>query len=251
MGVRRAGRRPRRRPDRDRRRGVRSRRCRHAGRWCIPSRTFLPPERRRPDRLSRAKRPAAAPPTSASSTPSSDQGRLVGRRQHQARGADFLINRQRAIDYLNTRDQLYVVDGFAGWDPKHQIKVRVVCHPRLPRAVHVEHADPPHAGRAGDFGEPDYVIFNAGCSRPTSLTDRHDQRRRRPVLRARRVRHPRHQYAGEMKKGVFTIMNYLMPKKGVLSMHCSANEGQGRRRLALLRPVGHRQDHAVGRPRRR
>ena len=33
------------------------------------------------------------------------------------------------------------------------------------------------------------------------------------------------EYAGEMKKGVFTIMNYLMPKQGVLSMHCSANEG--------------------------
>jgi phosphoenolpyruvate carboxykinase (ATP) len=33
------------------------------------------------------------------------------------------------------------------------------------------------------------------------------------------------EYAGEMKKGVFTIMNYLMPKKGILSMHCSANEG--------------------------
>jgi phosphoenolpyruvate carboxykinase (ATP) len=35
------------------------------------------------------------------------------------------------------------------------------------------------------------------------------------------------QYAGEMKKGVFTIMNYLMPKQGVMSMHCSANEGKG------------------------
>jgi phosphoenolpyruvate carboxykinase (ATP) len=33
------------------------------------------------------------------------------------------------------------------------------------------------------------------------------------------------EYAGEMKKGVFTIMHYLMPKRGVLSMHCSANEG--------------------------
>ena len=30
------------------------------------------------------------------------------------------------------------------------------------------------------------------------------------------------EYAGEMKKGVFTIINYLMPKQGVLSMHCSA-----------------------------
>ena len=32
-------------------------------------------------------------------------------------------------------------------------------------------------------------------------------------------------YAGEMKKGIFTAMNYWMPKQGVLSMHCSANEG--------------------------
>src|SRR5690606_34007886 len=33
------------------------------------------------------------------------------------------------------------------------------------------------------------------------------------------------EYAGEMKKGVFTLMHYLMPKRGILSMHCSANEG--------------------------
>ena len=55
------------------------------------------------------------------------------------------------------------------------------------------------------------------------------------------------EYAGEMKKGVFTIMHYLMPKRGVLSMHCSANEGAARRRVAVLRPLGHRQDDALGR----
>jgi len=33
------------------------------------------------------------------------------------------------------------------------------------------------------------------------------------------------QYAGEMKKGLFGVMHYLMPRKGILSMHCSANEG--------------------------
>lgn len=39
----------------------------------------------------------------------------------------FEINRERAIDYLNTRDNVYVFDGFAGWDPKYRIKVRVIC----------------------------------------------------------------------------------------------------------------------------
>jgi|GEM_PF-2273396 len=39
----------------------------------------------------------------------------------------FNINQQRAIDYLATRPRLYVVDAFAGWDPEHRIKVRVVC----------------------------------------------------------------------------------------------------------------------------
>ncbi len=34
------------------------------------------------------------------------------------------------------------------------------------------------------------------------------------------------EYAGEIKKSVFTTMNYLLPKQGVLSMHCSANEGK-------------------------
>src|SRR5271169_555818 len=39
----------------------------------------------------------------------------------------FIINRQRAIDFLNTRDELYVFDGFAGWDPRFRLKIRVIC----------------------------------------------------------------------------------------------------------------------------
>ncbi len=41
--------------------------------------------------------------------------------------ATFLVNRERAIDYLNTRERLYVVDAFAGWDTDYRAKVRVVC----------------------------------------------------------------------------------------------------------------------------
>jgi phosphoenolpyruvate carboxykinase (ATP) len=76
------------------------------------------------------------------------------------------------------------------------------------------------------FGEPDYVILNAGefsANRyTTGMTSKtsialHFGRREMVILGS--------QYAGEMKKGVFTIMHYLMPKAGILSMHCSANEG--------------------------
>jgi phosphoenolpyruvate carboxykinase (ATP) len=76
------------------------------------------------------------------------------------------------------------------------------------------------------FGKPDYVIFNAGqfpanrfTTGMTSKTsiDLSFEKQEIVILGT--------EYAGEMKKGVFTVMNYIMPKKGVLSMHCSANEG--------------------------
>jgi len=47
----------------------------------------------------------------------------------------FIINRERAVDYLKTRKRIYVFDGYAGWDPKYRIKVRVICA----RAYHGTH----------------------------------------------------------------------------------------------------------------
>jgi phosphoenolpyruvate carboxykinase (ATP) len=84
----------------------------------------------------------------------------------------------------------------------------------------------PSAAELTEFGEPDYVIFNAGkfpanrytpqVTSKTSVTLCFEKKQF-VILGT--------EYAGEMKKGVFTIMNYIMPKQGVLSMHCSANEG--------------------------
>jgi phosphoenolpyruvate carboxykinase (ATP) len=139
----------------------------------------------------------------------------------------FLVNRERAVDYLNTRDRLYVVDGYGGWDPRHQLKIRVVCA----RAYHALFMHNmlirPTSDQLASFGEPDYVIYNAGgfpanrhTAGMTSTTsvDLSFARREFVILGT--------EYAGEMKKGVFTIMNYLMPKRGVLSMHCSATQAR-------------------------
>lgn len=140
----------------------------------------------------------------------------------------FDINYERALDYLNIKERLYVLDGFAGWDPKHQLKVRIICT----RAYHALFMHNmlirPTAEQLKSFGEPDYVVFNAGhfpANRYTqgmtsdTSVDLSFERKKLVILGT--------EYAGEMKKGVFTVMHYLMPKAGVLSMHCSANEGDG------------------------
>ena len=63
----------------------------------------------------------------------------------------FIINRQRAIDYLNTRDSLYVFDGFAGWDPRAAAEDSRDLRSGLSRAVHAQHAAAADARRVAGF----------------------------------------------------------------------------------------------------
>ncbi|KAF5388801.1 hypothetical protein D9757_005657 [Collybiopsis confluens] len=142
----------------------------------------------------------------------------------------FEINRERAIDYLNTRDNVYVFDGFAGWDPKYRIKVRVICA----RAYHALFMNNmlirPTEEELVNFGEPDFTIYNAGqfpanrftngMSSTTSV-EVNFKRMEMVILGT--------EYAGEMKKGVFSVMAsyfvFLPVKFGQLSLHSSANVG--------------------------
>ena len=147
----------------------------------------------------------------------------------------FAVNRQRAIDYLNTRERLYCVDGFAGWDPKYRIKVRVICS--LPYHALFMHTMliRPTKDELGNFGEPDFTIYNAGSFPANRLTtgmasttsvDLSLEDRELVILGT--------EYAGEMKKGVFTAVNYFAPKRGILSMHCSATADKQTGNSSLL-----------------
>jgi phosphoenolpyruvate carboxykinase (ATP) len=138
----------------------------------------------------------------------------------------FRSCRKRAVDYLARCPQLYVIDGFAGWDPAYRLKIRVICSRPYHALFMHNMLMRPSARELADFGTPDYTIYNAGSfpadsevdgvTSDTSVALNFDSREL-VILGT--------QYAGEMKKGVFTIMQYLMPKRGVLSMHCAANEG--------------------------
>ncbi|MEN6497032.1 MAG: phosphoenolpyruvate carboxykinase (ATP) [Thermoguttaceae bacterium] len=138
----------------------------------------------------------------------------------------FQANRRRAISFLNSRRVVYVVDGFAGWDPKYRLKIRVICSQAYHALFMNNMLIRPTRDELVHFGSPDYVIYNAGQfpAKPmapavtsTTSVSLSFERGELVILGT--------QYAGEMKKGVFTVMNYLMPKRDVLSMHCSANEG--------------------------
>ena len=135
----------------------------------------------------------------------------------------FQINRTRAIDYLNTRKELFVVDAFAGWDPENRLKVRVICERPYHALFMYTMLVRPTAEELADFGEPDLVIYNAGCFPANKMTRGMTSQTSIDVcFETREMVILGTQYAGEMKKGVFTVMHYLMPKKGHLSMHCSA-----------------------------
>jgi phosphoenolpyruvate carboxykinase (ATP) len=141
--------------------------------------------------------------------------------------ASFEENRGCAIEYLNQQEQLYCIDAFGGWDPAYQIKVRVICA----RAYHALFMHNmlirPKKSEMEQFGEPDYVIFNGGGEVATTQVEGvtsttsvclNLERGEFVILGT--------EYAGEMKKGVFTVMNYIMPQRDVLSMHCSANSSK-------------------------
>ena len=137
----------------------------------------------------------------------------------------FLINRERAIDYLNTRDRVFIVDGFAGWDPEYRISIRVICerayHALFMRNMLIQPSDE----ELEEF-VPDFTILNAGgfpanryvegITSPCSVNL--DLGRNEMVILGT-------QYAGEMKKGILTLMMYAMPQREQLCLHSSANEG--------------------------
>ena len=134
----------------------------------------------------------------------------------------FAQAKQRAVDFLDNCEHFYVLDAFAGWDPASQLKIRVICS----RAYHALFMHNmlirPTPEQLADFGEPDYVIYNAGQQLADTSIEGIDSTASVSLnFDSGEMVILGTEYAGEMKKGVFTIMNYLMPKK--TSCRCTAH----------------------------
>jgi phosphoenolpyruvate carboxykinase (ATP) len=136
--------------------------------------------------------------------------------------------REKLVDHLNERD-LYVVNAFAGADPAHQLMVRVVTdspwHALFAKTLFID----PSEEELRDF-EPDALVLHAPA---VEADPEEDETRSETFI----VLHPSRaevliggtEYAGEIKKSIFTVMNDRLPLEGVFPMHCSANvDDQGR-----------------------
>ncbi|MEY4055330.1 MAG: hypothetical protein RL519_665, partial [Pseudomonadota bacterium] len=132
--------------------------------------------------------------------------------------ADFLAE-------LAKRETLYVADLFGGSQPEHRVKVRVInelaWHNLFIRTLLVR----PDEGELASF-VPEYTIIDL----PSFVADpaRHGCRSETVIavnFTEKLILIGGTKYAGEMKKSVFGILNYLLPEKGVMPMHCSANIG--------------------------
>ncbi|CAH9105204.1 unnamed protein product [Cuscuta epithymum] len=139
----------------------------------------------------------------------------------------FLINRERAVDYLCSLEKVYVNDQFLNWDPNNRIKVRIVSARAYHSLFMHNMCIRPTPEELENFGTPDFTIYNAGqfpCNRYThymtssTSIDLNLSRREMVILGT--------QYAGEMKKGLFGLMHYLMPKRQILSLHSGCNMGK-------------------------
>ncbi|GJQ62456.1 MAG: phosphoenolpyruvate carboxykinase [ATP] [Melioribacteraceae bacterium] len=157
--------------------------------------------------------------------PSSEDNIWWGKVNRPIDGQHFYSIYAKMMAYIQNKD-IYVQDCYAGWDENYRLPIRIInetaWHNMFAKNLFVEakeeelvnfhpeytviqmpnlQADPEHDGT----NSPVFVIINFG---------------RRLVLIGGTS------YAGEIKKSIFSIMNYVLPLKGVMSMHCSANVGE-------------------------
>ena len=122
--------------------------------------------------------------------------------------------------------EVYVQDLYAGADPEYRLKVRVVTTTPYPSLFARNMFIEPPAADLADFG-PDFTVVQAPGLQADPAADGTRTGVFILVSFARKMAIiGGTSYAGEIKKSVFGVLNYLLPDRGVMPMHCSANVGK-------------------------
>jgi phosphoenolpyruvate carboxykinase (ATP) len=141
----------------------------------------------------------------------------------------FQSCKELVLNQLSTSKKMYVVDAFCGTNTDTRLKVRFIVEVAWQAHFVTNMFIRPSHYELENFGEPDFTVING--SKTTN-----------PNWEAQGLNSENFVmfnlteklqiiggtwYGGEMKKGMFAMMNYYLPLKGMASMHCSANVGEG------------------------
>ncbi|MFN3907985.1 MAG: phosphoenolpyruvate carboxykinase (ATP) [Flavobacterium sp.] len=132
------------------------------------------------------------------------------------------------LKQLSTSKRLYVVDAFCGTNPDTRLKVRFVMEVAWQAHFVTNMFIRPSHFELAQFGKPDFVVMNGSKTTCENWKDfglnsenfvLFNLTEKIQIIGGT-------WYGGEMKKGMFAMMNYYLPLRGIASMHCSANVGE-------------------------
>lgn len=133
---------------------------------------------------------------------------------------------RKVTAYLHDKNELFHFRGFAGADPNHRLPIEVIneyaWHNLFARQLFITPTDEEFAAHQSDFT----VIYAPTYKADPAVDGTNSETFILVSFKKRIVLIGGTQYAGEIKKSIFSVMNYILPQNNILSMHCSANVGQ-------------------------
>ena len=141
----------------------------------------------------------------------------------------------KAVKQLSGK-KLYVVDTFCGVNAGTRLKVRFIMEVAWQAHFVKNMFIRPTEEELANYGEPDFVSFNAAKAKVENFKELGLNSETATVfnLKTKEQVILNTWYGGEMKKGIFSIMNYLNPLRGIASMHCSANTDMEGKNTAIF-----------------
>lgn len=140
----------------------------------------------------------------------------------------FQACKNLVLEQLSSSKKLYVVDAFCGTNPDTRLKVRFIMEVAWQAHFVTNMFIRPSNYELENFGKPDFVVMNG--SKATNPNWKEQGLNSENFVMFNLTEKIQiiggTWYGGEMKKGMFAMMNYYLPLKGMASMHCSANVGE-------------------------